>query len=62
MVDKRQVAAFDHGGFGVGVTESRRRLSSVSSTLSATSESWSSVNLTSGGFYPTSAWHPGHRV
>jgi len=61
-VDKRLVAAFDFGGFGLGVTEPRRRSSSVSSKSSGTSESWSSVSLTSGGFYPTLAWHPGYRV
>ena len=61
-VDKRPVAAFDFAGFGVGVTETRRSSSSVSLTLSGTSETWSSVSSTSRGFYPTSAWHPGHRV
>jgi len=62
VVDKRPVAAFNFGGFGVGVTKSRRSSSSVSLKSSSTSESWSSVSLTSGGFYPTSEWHPGHRV
>ena len=62
MVNKRPVAAFDFERFGVGVTESWTRLSSGSSKSSCTSESWSSVSPTSGGFYPTSALHPGHRV
>jgi len=61
-VDKSPVGAFDPGGFGVGVTKSRRSSSSVSSKSAGTSVGWSSVSLTSGGFCPTSAWHKCHRV
>ena len=54
------MAPVDFGGFGVGVTESRRHLSSESSKFSGTSESWLSVSSSCGGFNPTSAWHAGH--
>ena len=62
MVNKHPVATLDIGGFGVGVTESWRSSSSLSTKSSRTSESWSSVSSTSGGLYPTSVWHPGLRV
>jgi len=62
VVDKCPVAAFNFGGFELGVTESQKSLSSISSKSSSTSESWSSVSSTSRGFFPTSAWQPGHRL
>jgi len=62
VINKRPVTAFDFRGFEVGLTESHRRLSSVSSKSFCLSDSWSPVSLTCGGFYPTSAWHPDYIV
>jgi len=61
-VTKHPVAAADFRSFVLGVTESQRSSSAISWKSSCTSESWSSVSSTSGGFYLTSACQLGHRV